>query len=400
MEASSAGLPLEVRISPSGAGRWAGGHPWIYRSDLRSPELPKSPAVVLVRDTRGHSLGWADYSPRSEIALRRLCADPSAVINREFWRRRLQDAQAWRQRVVSGSEAYRLVAGEADGMPGLVVDVYGAALSYQITTAAMAAREPEIVELLQQLFSPALLVARNDARVRLQEGLSLETRLMVGDSPLARARVHGLEIEWDLLAGQKSGGYLDQRENWRAVAAWAQPGMHCLDGFTYQGGFALHLAARGAQVEAVDLSRPALERAERNAQLNPFGPIAWMEANLFDLLREYDAQRRSFDLIVLDPPAFAKSRSALDSASRGYKEINLRALKLLRPGGILATCSCSHHVSESRLLQIVAEAALDARKRLKVVERRTQALDHPVLLTVPETHYLKCLIFICEDVNY
>lgn len=400
MELSPATLPA-ITISRAGAIRWKNGHPWIYRSDLRSPidSLPTAGAVP-VADERGKRLGWADFSPRSEIALRRLSFDPAAVIDREFWRQRLGDALAWRQRIVSESEAFRWIAGEADGLPGLIVDVYGTALSYQITTSAMAARETELQALLSELFSPSVLAARHDARVRLQEGLPIQSSLIAGESSLVRARVNGLEMEWDLMSGQKSGGFLDQRENWRALAAWARPGMDCLDGFTYQGGFALHLAARGARVQAVDFSRAALERAERNAALNHLNTMEWIEANAFDLLREYDLERRQFDLVVLDPPAFAKSRAALAAARRGYKEINLRALKLLRPGGILASCSCSHHMSESMLLEVIAEAAMDARRRLKVLERRTQALDHPVLLTVPETHYLKCLIFLVDELNY
>lgn len=403
-EASS--QAAELVVSRSGAARWRDGHPWIYRSDLRSDRhagsraQPVQAAAVAVRDERGRRLGWADYSPHSEIALRRLSFDPRAEINRGFWRQRLLEAQVWRQRIVAGSEAFRLIAGDADGLPGLTVDAYGRALSFQITTAAMSARQPELIELLRELFSPDCLVARLDARVRLQEGLPLESRLILGESARVRARVNGLELEWDLLAGQKSGGYLDQRENWRAVASWVRPGMECLDVFTYQGGFALHLAAAGGRVEAVDLSRPALEHAERDAARNGLPEINWLEANAFDLLRDYDDQGRQFDLVVLDPPAFAKRRAALAAARRGYKEINLRALKLLRPGGILASCSCSHHLSEAELLELIAEAALDAHRRLRVLERRSQALDHPILLNVPETHYLKCLIFSVSDANY
>jgi 23S rRNA (cytosine1962-C5)-methyltransferase len=220
----------------------------------------------------------------------------------------------------------------------------------------------------------------------------MRSGLLKGDSSQVEITLNGLRLTMDLLAGQKTGGFLDQRENWPAPLRYLSPEAEALDVFTYQGGFALHLARHCRHVEAVDISRDALEHADANAQRNGLTNIDWIEANAFDLLRQYDDDGRRFDVVVLDPPAFAKSRSALATAERGYKEINLRAMKILRPGGMLVTCSCSHHMPEARLLDIVADAANDAHRAVTVVERRTQSLDHPILLTVPETSYLKCVL--------
>jgi 23S rRNA (cytosine1962-C5)-methyltransferase len=296
--------------------------------------------------------------------------------------------------VVRDSDACRLVSSEADGLPGLIVDRYGAALSLQTSTWAMAARQAELLEDLEQLLAPAVIVERNEAAVRAREGLERRSGLLRGPSATVEVVINSLRLELDLLAGQKTGGFLDQRENWAAVAAYArQFGVRrALDVFTYQGGFALHLARVAEQVEAVDSSRPALEAAERNGARNGLDKIDWVEANAFDLLRDYDAGGKQYDCIVLDPPAFAKQRANLKTAAAGYKEINLRALKLLAPGGLLITCSCSHHLSEAHLLDIVAAAARDARREVRILERRGQALDHPVLLAVPETSYLKCIV--------
>jgi len=379
--------------------RLRGGHPWVYRSDVEQwPAVLPAPGEAMgLRDRRGRGLGIADFSTSSQIALRRLSPDPEARLNRAFFLGRLQAALAYRQALVRDTTAYRLVWGEADGLPGLVVDRYGAALVFQTLTQAMAARQDLLLELLDELLHPEVIVERNDAKVRYLEELEVRAQLLRGDSAAVAVRFNGLEFELDLLQGQKTSGFLDQRENWAAVGRYlpSDPphGLEALDLFTYQGGFALHLARHCHKIEAVDISRPALEAAEANARRNQIANIDWIEANAFDLLREYQAQGRRFDVVVLDPPAFAKSRSALGNAERGYKEINLRALKLLRTGGVLVSCSCSHHVSEADLLSIVASAALDAGRELTVLERRTQALDHPVLLTVPETLYLKCLLF-------
>ena len=394
-----ASSPPVAVINDRAAQRLRGGHPWVYRSDVAQwpTPLPAPGEAMGLRDSRGRGLGVADFSRSSQIALRRLSSDPEARLNRGFFLGRLQAALAYRQAHVRDTTAYRLVWGEADGLPGLVVDRYGAALVFQTLTQAMAARQELLLELLDGLLHPAVIVERNDAKVRVLEELEVRAQLLRGDSAEVAVRLNGLEFELDLLHGQKTGGFLDQRENWAAVTRFLPPapahGLEALDLFTYQGGFAIHLARHCRKVEAVDISRPALVAAEANARRNQITNIDWIEANAFDLLREYQAQGRRFDVVVLDPPAFAKNRSALANAERGYKEINLRALKLLRPGGILVSCSCSHHVAEAELLGIIAGAALDAGRELTVLERRTQALDHPVLLTVPETLYLKCLLF-------
>ncbi len=390
----------QIELSSRGLRAWQSGRPWIFRDDLaRRPDLPA--AATPVYGPRRQPLGWADYSPQSQIALRMLSRRPEAVIDDAFWRLRLRHALAYRRKVVHESEAFRVVWGEADGLPGLVADLYGQALAVQFLTAAMAARQDFFLAELQSLLEPQALALRNDSRARLAEGLSLESHMVTG-AATARCRIHGLEWEFDVLAGQKTGAFLDQRENWMAARSWLgrslpyagtpAAGARVLDVCCYQGGFALCLAAAGARVEGVDLSRPALERADANARRNQL-QISWTQANAFDLLRDYQAREKRYEMIVLDPPAFAKSRRQLAGAARGYKELNLRALQMLVPGGLLISCSCSHHVSEANLIEIIAAAAQDARTPLRILERRQQALDHPVLANMPESGYLKCLVF-------
>lgn len=382
-------------IKDRAAARLHAGHPWVYRSDLLGFEgaAPAPPAPVMLADRRGRSLGWADYSPHSQIALRRLTAAEAAP-EPAWLAERLRAALAYRRRFVADSDAYRLCAGEADGLPGLVVDRYGAAVALQTLTPAMEARQPEVVAWLEAELAPEVIAERNDTRLRQLESLESRAGLLRGTTPLAPVQINGLRFEFDLLAGQKTGGFLDQRQNWAAAAAYARSGSTALDVFTYQGGFALHLARAGAQVTAADLSRPALERAERNALANGLDSVEWIEANAFDLLRHYDESGRKFDVIVLDPPGFARNRAALAAAARGYKEINLRALRCLPAGGILVTCSCSHLLGETAFLEIVLTAAADAGRELVLLERRMQSLDHPVLPAIPETQYLKCLLFL------
>ena len=294
--------------------------------------------------------------------------------------------------VPHGTDAYRVVHGEADLLPALVVDRYGDYLVMQTLDQGMDAAKSEIASCLTEIFQPRGIVARNDVAVRTKEQLPLETAILAGEVPDAVAlRINGLTMHADLLHGQKTGIFLDQRENYRAAAHYARGGK-ALDCFTSTGGFALHLAAKCEAVEAVDSSEPALATARANAAANQISNIQFQQADLFDLLAGHASARRQYSLVVLDPPAFAKSRRNLEPAIAGYKEINLRALRLLPPGGILVTCSCSHHLSEAALLEVVAQASLDANRTLRVLERRTQAQDHPILLTIPETHYLKCLI--------
>jgi 23S rRNA (cytosine1962-C5)-methyltransferase len=376
-------------ISRRGAERLQAGHLWIYRSDLREAEAGPGD-VVRVSDERGGYLGRAFYSDRSQIALR-LVTREDVQIDREFLAGRIRAAAAHRKRVVQDTEAYRLVYGEADLLPGLVVDRYGDFLVIQTLCQATERLKQELLSLLLDVFSPCGIVERNDPKVRVLEGLERRVEVLHGEVPEeVHAHVNGVRFAFDLLKGQKTGGFLDQRENQRATLRYAQG--EVLDCFAYGGGFALTVAKASSHVEAVDLAPSAVELGKRNQGLNQIGNVTFREANAFDVLKEYDQSGRSFDMVILDPPAFAKNRDSVPAAERGYKEINLRALKILRPGGYLVTCSCSYHLHESLFLSLVAEAALDARRTVAVVERRSQARDHPILLTMPETHYLKCLI--------
>jgi 23S rRNA (cytosine1962-C5)-methyltransferase len=381
----------EVRVNRKAADRVASGHPWIFSSDLADRDGAQPGAVVRVTDPRGRPLGVAHYSSASQISLRMLSRQVEET-GRDFFLRRIRAAEQHRKAVVHHSDAYRVVHGEADLLPALVVDRYGDYLVMQTLSQGMDAAKAEIVSCLEEIFQPKGIVARNDVHVRTKEQLPLETAVILGEIPDAvTIKIDGLHFTADLLHGQKTGIFLDQRENYRAAARYARGGK-ALDCFTSTGGFALHLAPHCESVEAVDSSGPALATARANAEANAIRNIEFREADVFELLAGYASARRQFSLVVLDPPAFAKSRNSLDAAIRGYKDINLRALRLLGPGGILVTCSCSHHLSEGALLELVAEAGLDSNRTLRVLERRTQSQDHPILLTVPETLYLKCLI--------
>jgi 23S rRNA (cytosine1962-C5)-methyltransferase len=380
----------EVRVNRRAAGRIASGHPWIFSSDVLDRGNAAPGDAVKVIGPNGRPLGTAHYSSTSEIALRLLSEKPEPI-GPDFFASRLAAARAHREKVVSGSEAYRLVYGEADGLPALIVDRYKDWLAIQTLDQGMDRAQPEILACLREMFSPAGIVARNDVAVRKKENLPLETRVLDGSPPENHCvTMNGLVFHIDLIHGQKTGIYLDQRENYPAVARYARG--RALDCFTSTGGFALHLAAKCESVEAADSSAEALRLAGQNKVANGLRNIDFRQADIFELLAGYAAAGRKFETVVLDPPAFAKSRGALEGAARGYKEINLRALRLLGSGGILASCSCSHHMSEAMLLETIASASLDAGRTLRVLERRTQAQDHPILLTVPETHYLKCLI--------
>lgn len=353
----------------------------------RGGAAPGAPVDVL--DPRGRGLGVFHYSDKSQIALRRL-GDTGLRVDREFYRARIAAALAFRTRIAPGS-TYRLVHAEGDGLPALVVDRYGDCLSVQLLNQGMDAAREDILAVLKELVEPRAIVLRNDASVRKLEGLPLEKELVHGELPTPlEIALNGFRWRVDLLGGQKTGTFLDQRENYLAAQRFSRGNV--LDCFCSSGGFALHLARTADRVEAVDASTAALDRARENAMLNEIENVGWREADVFQLLSGYAQAGRRFDTVVLDPPAFAKSRNAVPKALAGYKDINLRALRLLEPGGVLVTCSCSHHVSEGAFLETVASAAIDAGRTLRVLDRRTQALDHPILLTVPETHYLKCLI--------
>ena len=385
-----------VNLSARGVARLQGRHPWVYRSDVGEPNGVPPGSLVRVFDQRGKFLGTALYSSSSQIAIRMIShgsvADLPALVAE-----RIRAAIAYRKKLVSNSDAYRIVFSEGDFLPGLIVDRYNDVLCLQILTQAMDA-EPVRAAALQTLkeeLQPAGIVERVDARIRELEQLPpLPSRLLWGEKSSTVFTMNGgVRFHYDGLEGQKTGAFLDQRENYAAAAQYAQG--EALDAFCYQGGFALHFAAHPAgktsSVTGVDSSRPALEMAERNATLNG-REMEWIEANAFDLLREYAAANRRYDTIVLDPPAFAKTKRDLEKALGGYKELNLRAMKMLRPGGILVSCSCSYHVSTSDFFEVVADAARDAHKSFRVIENRSAAKDHPMLLNVAETRYLKCLI--------
>jgi len=380
----------EVKVNRKAAGRVASGHPWIFSSDVVDRGTAVSGDAVRVVDGSKRTLGTAHYSSTSQITLRMLSTRVEPV-DRAFFASRVAAAIAYRQRVVTNSDCYRLVYSEADQLPGLIVDRYGDSLVVQTLNQAMDRSLDIILEVLQDLCRPRTVVARNDVAVRTREALPLETRTLAGTAEPAAVTMNGLQFRVDLIGGQKTGIYLDQRENYVAAARWANG--RALDCFTSTGGFAIHAASNCESVEAVDSSAAALATAAANAAANGISNLRWIEADAFDLLSGHAAAGRKFDTIVLDPPAFTKSRSNVDAAMRGYMEINRRALELLSPRGVLISCSCSHHVSEAALLEAIAQASLDTRRTLRILERRTQSLDHPILLTVPETHYLKCLIF-------
>jgi 23S rRNA (cytosine1962-C5)-methyltransferase len=379
-----------VRVNRKAADRLASGHPWIFASDVLDRGSAAPGEAVHVYDQRGRPLGTAHYSSTSQITLRLLSHDLIDV-DEAFFRDRLSKAAALRDRVVNAATGFRLVHGEGDLLPGLIVDRYDDCLVMQTLTQSMDSAKDLIATCLERLFSPRSIVERNDVAVRSRESLPLVKGVLRGVDPgRVEMEMNGLRWRVDLLHGQKTGVYLDQRENYLAAARYAHG--RALDCFTSTGGFALHIARSCSSVEGVDSSDTALDTAGANQRANSIDTVSFRAADVFDVLTSYAAAHERFDTVVLDPPAFAKSRSAVDGAARGYKEINQRALRLLERGGILVTCSCSHHFSEAMLLETVAEAALDTKRTLRVLERRTQAQDHPILLTVPETHYLKCLI--------
>jgi 23S rRNA (cytosine1962-C5)-methyltransferase len=378
-----------VSISRRGESRIASGHPWVYRSDLVEVHA-QGGQTVLVQGPGKTPLGHALYSDRSEIALR-LFSHAVEAPTLETWNSRLDAAIAYRASLGIDATAYRLVHGEADRLPGLVIDKYGDYLVLQALAQGTDRLLPDIVSLLVERLHPAGIVARNDPRVRLLEGLDQHVAVIHGTVPeTIEVREGRVTYRVDPFKGQKTGLFLDQRENHRAAAGYASG--RALDAFSYNGGFALAMAEHCDEVIAVDISDEAVARVEANAAANGLTNVQARTMNVFDELRELERRGERFHTIVLDPPAFAKNKAAVPKALSGYKEINLRALKLLEPGGFLITCSCSYNVSEAMFADVLANAAVDARTEIAVVEKRMQGRDHPVLLTVPETYYLKCFI--------
>lgn len=392
--ASRSDLPV-AGVSSRGSRRWDGGHPWIFRSDVS--QAPDAAAgVVQVHDSRGKPIGIALWSPKSEISLRLLDRDPRAVIGAAWWRDRIRRASKRRAPLASHTNAWRVVHGEGDALPSLVVDRYGDYLVVQLMSAGLEAFRSEIVNALIQIFEPVGILARNDASTRTREGLSRETTLLFGDVPqeveVVEYGVKYLAAPW---TGQKTGAFLDQRENRQLVGSVARG--EALDCFSYHGSFALHLAQRAAHVTALDSSGAALERASENAERNDLTNISFVEADTFEFLRARERDGTHYDTIVLDPPAFAKNRQSLAGAVRGYKDINLRAMRLLSPGGLLYTASCSFHLTKAAFVEMLQAAAADSGRRVILREITGQALDHPEVLTVAETGYLKGALLEADD---
>jgi len=386
---SSSTLPLVV-VSRKGEDRVRNAHPWIYKSDVVSSGAEPGDLVRVVNE-RKRGLGVALWSSTSQISLRFMSLEMNVPDERAFFADRLRAAIAYRETLELGASAYRISSGEADRLPALVVDRYGDYVVIQTLCQGMDRRLPMLVELLVEQLQPRGILARNDPKVRALEGLEERIDVVHGEVP------EGIDVQEgattfrvNLWHGQKTGLFLDQRENHATAARYARG--KALDGFTYNGGFALQMAPRAESVLALDSSAHAVATTRANAERNGVTNVEVREANVFDELRELDIAGERFDTVVLDPPAFAKNKAAVEKAAAGYKEINLRALKLLAPGGHLITCSCSYNVDEALFLEIVEQAAADARATVALVEKRQQARDHPVLLNVPETHYLKCLV--------
>jgi 23S rRNA (cytosine1962-C5)-methyltransferase len=379
----------QVVIRRRGADRIRRGHLWVYKTDvLRADANPGS--IVSVQDERGTVLGKAFYSSKSQITLRFLSRD-TGTINEQFFRNRLDSADQLRKLLGVDPLLSRRIYSEGDLLPGLIVDKYGDRMVVQSLIQGTDSILPLFKELLSERYQPKSILFRNDSRVRELEGLELGQE--VAGEPLPEMLIveeDGKQLGLSLTAGQKTGSYLDQRDNHRAARRYARG--QALDAFSYAGGFAIQISEVCERVEAVDISASAVELVRSNADRNRLTNIEAIEANAFDYLRDRHKQGARYDTIILDPPAFAKNKESLEGALRGYKEINNRAMRLLKPGGILITCSCSHHVSEGIFAEMLADAAKDAGRWVRVLERRVQSADHPILLTVPETLYLKCFI--------
>jgi len=377
---------MTVKVTARGAERWKQGHPWIYRSDV-AEEPDKKPGIVPVTDRKGKFLGQGLYSPSSEIRLR-LLTRGTEPIDAMWWTERI--GAAARRRNGIGASAWRVVHAEGDGLPSLVIDKYSSFVVAQLLSAGLESAREAVVEGIKNALQPDGILLRNDAAVRRHEGLSSEVVLAFGQVPevveVVEDGVKYLAAPW---SGQKTGAFLDQRENRALVGRHTKPGGRALDLFTYHGSFALHLARHAKEVVAVDESTEALARGAENARLNGIGNIEWREANAFDLLRELERRREQFDTITLDPPAFAKTKANLERAVAGYKEVNLRAMKILAEGGVLFTSSCSYHVSRDVFTAMLADAARDSGRRIQFVAATGASADHPELLNVPETGYLK-----------
>ena len=380
-------MPDSARVTTKGLRRWESGHPWIYRSDVA--QRPQSPAgVVLVRDSRNRPLGWALWSPKSEISLRFIEANTDIEIDAGWWHDRIERAMRRRVGLETVTNAYRVVHGEADALPSLVVDKYDRWAVVQLMSAGLESFRREIIDAVVNITRVDGVLARNDAALRSKEGLARETVVLHGEVPHEiEADEYGIRYIAAPYTGQKTGAFLDQREN-RHLAGQSSKGI-ALDCFSYHGSFAMHLARNADRVIALDSSEQALERARANAALNDITNIDFVETNAFDFLKEKETAGAQFDTIVLDPPAFAKTRNSVPAALRGYKDINMRAMRLLAPGGTLFTASCSFHMSKALFLDMLIAAAEDSGRRIALRHIAVQPVDHPEVLTIPETGYIK-----------
>ncbi len=380
---------MKIQLNAKAFRRLQLGHPWIFRSDISVPDKSEA-GIAMLMSPAGKFLGKALYSPHSEIALRFLTARDEAI-DENFWENRIRQALLTRQELNIDSNAYRVVFGESDGIPSFVLDCYDQAYSFQILSAGLESQRDALLKSIHKIFNPKLIVERNDVSVRKLEQLPLVSQVLFGDaSTRVKIREGTLSYEVDLLEGQKTGAFLDQRSNRLKAGEYSKNKKRILDVCSYQGWFSCQMAQDGAEVIAMDQSALACEMVKRNAKLNSLNNIEVIEANAFDALKEMDQNKEKFDLINLDPPAFVKSRKQIKNALRGYKEINLRGMKMLNEGGILITSSCSHHLSEENFIGLLHEAALDAKKKVQILEKCYQAPDHPALLGFPESNYLKC----------
>ena len=378
-----------VTISPRGEQRVRGGHPWIYRTDVLAVDAAPGD-IVQVLGPRRRTIGYALFSDRSQIPIRML-THGDVPADDALLRTRLERAIAYRETLALDATAYRVVHGEGDLLPSLIVDRYGDYLVVQALSHGMDRLLPTLTTMLIELFQPAGILARNDPKVRALEGLEQTVEVLHGTIPeLVSVREGPVEYDVDLRKGQKTGLFLDQRENRDAAARYAHGAL--LDCFSYNGGFALRLARHCPKAEALDISADAVARIRANAERNGVPHIEAREANVFDELRRLEKAGARYDTIVLDPPAFAKNKASVPNALAGYKEINLRAMRLLNPGGYLITCSCSYNVNEQMFAEMLQDASADSRTPVMIVEKRMQGRDHPVLVGVPETYYLKCFI--------
>jgi len=380
---------MKLKISDKGKQRLLSGHPWVFRSDVVST-LPPQPGIISVLDKSEKFLGQALYSPHSQITLRWLTFKDEKI-DREFWKNRMASAIGFRSQIPIASNACRLIYGEVDGIPSFVVDRYENAISFQMLSAGLETQRECLIDLLHEIVKPELIVERNDVSVRKLEQLPLCQQILFGTgASQVEIWEENLKFEVDLLEGQKTGAFLDQRENRIKAGFFSKNSKRILDVFSYEGWFACHFAQNANEVIAVEQSERAVQKIKLNAEKNKFKNISVISENAFDVLKKLDAQKEKFDLINLDPPAFAKSASQIKQALNGYKEIHLRAMRLLRKDGILITSSCSHHLSEDAMLKVIVDAAKDAKRTIQIFGMGAQSADHPILPRFPESKYLKC----------